>query len=188
MAVGSTMLPLGTPAPDFSLPDPSGTMHSLDASTGEAGLLVVFACNHCPYVKHLARELGLLGQRWANRGLGLVAINSNDAEAYPDDAPALMVDFARRHGWDFPYLVDESQEVGAAYTAACTPDFFLFDAGLALVYRGQFDGSRPSSDVPVTGESLSAAVDALVAGRPIPDDQQPSIGCSIKWKAGNEPG
>jgi peroxiredoxin len=187
MAVPSTMLPLGTTAPDFSLPDPAGALHSPDHLVGEKGLLVVFACNHCPYVKHLARELGLLTQRWSSRGLGIAAINSNDADAYPDDAPPLMVDFARVHGWDFPYLVDESQGVAAAYSAACTPDFFLFDADLSLVYRGQFDGSRPRSDTPVTGESLAAAVAALMSGGPIPSDQAPSMGCSIKWRDGAAP-
>jgi peroxiredoxin len=187
MAVPSTMLPLGTHAPDFSLPDPTGAMHSRDELAGEKGLLVVFACNHCPYVQHLARELGLLGQRWTSRGLGVVAINSNDADAYPDDAPPLMVDFARVHGWDFPYLVDKNQEVAAAYAAACTPDFFLFDAEQRLVYRGQFDGSRPSSATPVTGESLAAAVAALISGAQVPSDQLPSMGCSIKWTPGYEP-
>jgi peroxiredoxin len=187
MAVPSTMLPLGTTAPAFSLPDPAGAVHSRDDLAGEKGLLVVFACNHCPYVQHLARELGLLGQRWASRGLGIVAINSNDAHAYPDDAPPLMDEFARVHGWDFPYLVDDSQQVAAAYSAVCTPDFFLFDAEQRLVYRGQFDGSRPRSDTPVTGESLAAAVAALISGEPVPSDQLPSMGCSIKWRDGNEP-
>lgn len=187
MAVTSHMLELGTVAPDFDLADPSGRRVTRDGAAGEHGLLVAFVCNHCPYVKHVGREFGLLTQRWASRGLGIVGINANDPDAYPDDAPPKMVEAARGWGWDFPYLVDETQEVAKAYRAACTPDFFLFDADLRLVYRGQMDASRPGSDTPVTGRDLSAAVDALVAGRPVPEDQVPSMGCSIKWKPGNEP-
>jgi len=187
MAVNSTMLPLGTEAPDFALPDPSGriwTMHELD---GAPALLVIFLCNHCPYVKHLGRELGLLTQRFLARGVAVVGINSNDADAYPDDAPDLMEVEARRLGYDFPYLVDADQVAARAYRAACTPDFFLFDAERRLVYRGQFDDSRPGNDVGVTGRDLKAAVDAVLAGEPAPEPQRPSIGCSIKWKPGNEP-
>lgn len=187
MAEASFMLDLGTRAPDFSLADPNGNRITRDGAGGEHGLLVAFVCNHCPYVKHIGRELGLLTQRWASRGLGIVGINSNDADAYPDDAPSEMLVAARSWGWDFPYLVDESQGVAKAYRAACTPDFLLFDADLHLVYRGQFDASRPSSDTPVTGEDLSNAVNALIVGEPISHDQAPSMGCSIKWKPGNEP-
>jgi peroxiredoxin len=187
MAVSSFMLPLGTEAPDFDLADPSGARVRRDDAVGEHGLLVMFVCNHCPYVKHVGRELGLLTQRWMARGLGVVGINSNDAAAYPDDAPEHMVTAARGWGWDFPYLVDEDQDAAKAYRAACTPDFFLFDRDLGLVYRGQMDSSRPRSGVPVTGEDLAAAVDALVAGHPVPTEQTPSMGCSIKWRPGNEP-
>jgi peroxiredoxin len=187
MAATSHMLDLGTVAPTFELADAKGGRVTRDDACGEHGLLVAFVCNHCPYVKHLARELGLLTQKWASRGLGVVGINSNDPEAYPDDAPPRMVEAARSWGWDFPYLVDERQEVAKAYRAACTPDFFLFDRDLRLVYRGQFDASRPSSGAPVTGADLGAAVDALLAGEPLPADQWPSMGCSIKWKPGNEP-
>ena len=187
MAATSFMLPLGTEAPEFRLDDPTGATVGLDDARGEHGLLVMFVCNHGPYVKHVGRELGLLTQRWMSRGLGVVGINSNDPESHPDDAPPKMLEAARGWGWDFPYLVDETQAIAKAYRAACTPDFFLFDRDLRLVYRGQMDSSRPGSDTPVTGRDLSAAVDALIAGEPVPDDQQPSMGCSIKWKPGNEP-
>lgn len=187
MAATSQMLDLGTVAPDFDLADPHGTRITRDAAVGEHGLLVAFVCNHCPYVKHVGRELGLLTQKWMSRGIGVVGINSNDPDAYPDDAPDKMVEAARGWGWDFPYLVDETQEVAKAYRAACTPDFFLFDRDLRLVYRGQMDSSRPRSDTPVTGADLDAAVNALINGEPLPEDQVPSMGCSIKWKPGNEP-
>jgi len=187
MAVNSTMLPLGTEAPDFALPDPAGTVWTLRDFDGASALLVVFLCNHCPYVKHLGRELGLLTQRFIARGVGVVGINSNDADAYPEDAPEHMVVEARRLGYDFPYLVDADQIAARAYRAACTPDFFLFDGERHLAYRGQFDDSRPGSDVGVTGRDLKAAVDAVLAGEPVAEPQRPSIGCSIKWKPGNEP-
>jgi len=187
MAVNSTMLPLGTEAPDFALPDPAGTVWTLRDFDGASALLVVFLCNHCPYVKHLGRELGLLTQRFIARGVGVVGINSNDADAYPEDAPEHMVVEARRLGYDFPYLVDADQVAARAYRAACTPDFFLFDGERHLAYRGQFDDSRPGSDVGVTGRDLKAAVDAVLAGEPVAEPQRPSIGCSIKWKPGNEP-
>lgn len=188
MAVPSTMLPLGTEAPPFRLPDPaSGVEVSLDDLSGAPALLVMFLCNHCPYVQHLGRELGLLTQRFLARGVAVVGINANDADAYPEDAPDRMPGEARRYGWDFPYLHDGDQTVAAAYRAACTPDFFLFDADRRLVYRGQFDGSRPRNDVPVTGGDLRAAVEAVLAGTPIPEPQTPSLGCSIKWRPGNEP-
>lgn len=188
VSVNSTMLPLGTEAPPFDLPNPlDGKRVTLDDFHGAPGLLVMFLSNHCPYVKHIARELGLLTQRWIARGVGVVGINSNDIDAYPDDAPEQMVIFARQMGWDFPYLFDEDQTVAKAYRAACTPDFFLFDADRRLVYRGQFDDSRPRNDRPVTGADLSAAVEAVLAGRAVPQEQHPSMGCNIKWKPGNEP-
>ncbi|MEO7556190.1 MAG: thioredoxin family protein [Acidimicrobiales bacterium] len=188
VATPSTMLPLGTTAPEFALPDPSGTEHTLDSvATGHQGLLVAFICNHCPYVQHIRRELALLTEKWQRRGIAVVGINPNDADAYPDDSPEAMAAEARTVGYTFPYLVDADQDVARAYRAACTPDFFLFDADRKLVYRGQLDGSRPKNDVPVTGADLSAAIDALLDGRPITDDQYPSMGCNIKWKADAEP-
>jgi peroxiredoxin len=188
VAVNSTMLPLGTAAPPFDLPDPRGGGRvTLDDFRGAPALLVIFLSNHCPYVKHIARELGLLTNRWMAAGVAVVGINSNDVDAYPDDSPEQMVVFARQVGWDFPYLFDEDQTVAKAYRAACTPDFFLFDADRKLVYRGQFDDSRPGNDRPVTGADLRAAVEAVLAGREVPGEQHPSMGCNIKWKPGNEP-
>jgi len=183
VATPSTMLPLGTPAPPFALPDPSGAVHSLDDLAADApALVVMFLSNHCPYVKHIGRELGLVTQRMLARGVAVVGVMSNDVEAYPDDAPPLMATTARSYGWDFPYLYDETQDVARAYSAACTPDFFVFGAGRRLAYRGQFDGARPSNDVAVTGADLKAAVDALLAGGAPTDDQFPSLGCNIKWR------
>lgn len=187
VSVNSTMLQLGTPAPDFTLADPSGTVSRRDDFVEAPALLVAFICNHCPYVKHIGRELGLLTQRWMQRGVAVVGINSNDTETHPDDAPPRMVQTARQYGWDFPYLVDEDQTVARAYRAACTPDFFLFDNAQQLFYRGQFDDSRPRNDVPVTGADLGRAVKAALAGDDPPTDQWPSMGCNIKWKQGNEP-
>jgi peroxiredoxin len=187
VSVNSTMLELGTPAPDFALPDPAGTVWRLDQFTDAPALLVAFICNHCPYVKHIGRELGLLTQRWMHRGVAVVAVNSNDAEHYPDDAPGKMALTARQYGWDFPYVIDDDQRVALGYRAACTPDFFLFDSEQRLFYRGQFDGSRPRNDVPVTGADLDRAVKATLVGENAPADQWPSMGCNIKWKAGNEP-
>ncbi|MFM7063273.1 MAG: thioredoxin family protein [Actinomycetes bacterium] len=188
VAVNSTMLPLGTVAPPFSLPDPSGVLHSLADAAGAPATLVMFLSNHCPYVQHLGREVGLLTQRWQARGVAVFGVMSNDIDAYPDDAPDKMVSSARGWGWDFPYLVDTDDHATAtAYRAACTPDFFLFDAGLHLVYRGQFDGSRPGNDVPVTGADLRAAVDAVLEGEPVGPDQRPSMGCNIKWRPGRAP-
>lgn len=187
MAANSTMLELGTAAPDFDLADPAGRRTTLTQLTGAPALLVSFLCNHCPYVKHVGRELGLLTQRWAANGVAIVGINSNDVDAYPDDAPDKMTATARQYGWDFPYLVDDTQIVARAYRAACTPDFFLFDGSARLFYRGQFDESRPRNDRPVTGTDLNTAVKNLLAGASPPADQWPSMGCSIKWKPGNEP-
>lgn len=184
----STMVPLGTPAPGFTLPEPAtGRTVSLDDFRDAPALLVVFLCNHCPYVKHIRHALADFAREYQARGLAVVGINSNDVSQYPDDAPDKMVEEVRRVGYPFPYLYDETQEVAKAYRAACTPDFFLYDRDRRLVYRGQFDDSRPGNDVPVTGRDLRAAVEAVLAGRPVPQDQKPSLGCNIKWKPGNEP-
>ncbi|MGH2731806.1 MAG: thioredoxin family protein [Actinomycetota bacterium] len=187
MAVASTMLPLGTQAPDFSLPATDGSTFSLDSFGGSSALLVAFICNHCPYVRHVQDELAALSKEYMDRGVAIVGICSNDADAYPDDAPAELAAQKERVGFPFPYLVDESQEVAKAYTAACTPDLFLFDAGRRLAYRGQMDSSRPRNQEPVTGEDLRAALEALLSGGAMPEDQRPSLGCGIKWKPGNEP-
>ncbi|HWB09404.1 MAG TPA: thioredoxin family protein [Pirellulales bacterium] len=183
----STMLPLGTQAPDFSLPNVDGRMVALADFKDAKALLVVFMCNHCPFVKHVAPELARLAKDYQPRGVAVVGINSNDAVNYPDDAPPKMAEEAKNRGYTFPYLFDESQQVAKAYRAACTPDFFLFDARRQLVYRGQLDSSRPDSGIPVTGADLRAALDAVLAGSGPSPDQKPSIGCNIKWKAGNEP-
>ncbi len=188
MAVTSTMLPLGTRAPDFSLTDVvSGQTTSLDDFAGSRALLVMFICNHCPYVQHVRAGLARFGQDYRDSGLGIVAISSNDAGLYPEDGPEAMRREAATHGYTFLYLYDEDQRVAAEYTAMCTPDFFLFDEGRELVYRGRFDESRPNSGVPVTGADLRAAVDAVLAGEPVSGQQWPSMGCSIKWKPGNAP-
>lgn len=183
----STMLPLGTQAPDFQLPDVvSGTTISPATFTGKA-LLVMFLCRHCPFVKHVQAELAQIGKDYAGRDIGIVAISANDATNYPDDAPDRLKAMAQEQGFTFPLCYDESQEIAKAYTAACTPDFFLFDADQRLVYRGQLDESRPSNNKPVTGEDLRAALDAVLAGQTVNPNQNPSIGCNIKWKPGNEP-
>jgi peroxiredoxin len=181
------MLSLGTQAPDFSLPNVDGRTVSLGDFQDAPALLVVFLCNHCPYVKHVAPELARLAREYQARGVAVVGINSNDADAYPDDAPQRMVEEARQRGYTFPYLYDATQAVARAYHAACTPDFFVFDRRRRLAYRGQLDSSRPKSDVPVTGSDLRAALDAVLAGQPVPDPQRPSLGCNIKWKPGCEP-
>jgi peroxiredoxin len=183
----STMLPLGTSAPDFRLPDTTGKTVSLADFKNASALLVMFICNHCPYVKHIRAGLAQLGRDYQARGVAVVAISANDAANYPEDAPAKMKEEARGAGYTFPYLHDATQAVAKAYRAACTPDFFLFDGARKLVYRGQFDDSRPGNGVPVTGKDLRAALDAVLAGKPAPKDQKPSIGCNIKWKPGNEP-
>jgi len=183
----STMLPLGTPAPDFRLPDPSGKLFSLGDFAEAPGLLVAFLCNHCPYVKHLRAGFAHFAREFQQRGLAIVAINANDAKTHPEDAPPRMAEEAKRQAYVFPYLYDETQEVAKAFRAACTPEFYLFDAGRRLVYRGQFDASRPGNAIPVTGRDLRAACDALLAGDPVAADQQPGIGCNIKWRRGNEP-
>lgn len=183
----STMLPLGTKAPDFELINVDGTLVRLADFHGAPALLIVFMCNHCPYVLHIADHLAALAREYQQRGVAVVGINSNDAGQYPQDSPEQMVHEAEQRGYSFPYLYDETQEVAQAYRAACTPDFFLFDDQQRLVYRGQLDSSRPKSDVPVTGSDLRAALDAVLAGRPVVDHQRPSMGCNIKWRAGNEP-
>ena len=183
----SNMLALGTPAPPFSLPDTGGRIVSLSDFKDRRALLVMFICNHCPYVKHVRAELARLGRDFERTGAGVVAINSNDAEAYPDDAPAKMKEEKATAGYSFPYLFDERQDVARAYRAACTPDFYLFGPDRTLVYRGQMDQARPGNDVPVTGKDLRAALDAVLAGRPVSSDQKPSLGCNIKWKPGTAP-
>ncbi len=183
----STMLPLGTSAPDFSLPDYDGKTVSLSDFKGKRALLVIFMCNHCPYVKYVAPELANLGNDYQPQDVAIVGISSNDIESYPDDAPDKMKEEAAAQGYTFPYLVDEDQQVAAAYHAACTPDFFLFDAEFKLVYRGQLDSTRPKQDQTPNGEDLRAALDAVLAGQPIPEPQKPSVGCNIKWKKGAEP-
>jgi len=184
-ATESEMLELGTPAPKFSLPDPDGTMHSL--ADGREAYLVMFLSNHCPFVKHVRTELARLGHDYLQKGVQIVAINSNDVVTHSDDSPERMREEARDWGYQFPYVFDESQDVAKAYRAACTPDFFLFDADRKLVYRGQLDGSRPSNNIPVTGADIRRAIDAVLAGEPVADEQKPSIGCNIKWIPGNEP-
>jgi peroxiredoxin len=183
----STMLPLGTSAPDFRLPDTRGQMVALADFKSAPVLLVLFICNHCPFVKHIRAGLAGLGRDYQKRGVAIVAINSNDVQNYPEDSPDRMQQEVKAAGYVFPYLYDESQAVARAYRAACTPDIFLFDKNRKLVYRGQFDDSRPGNGRPVTGRDLRAALDAVLAGTPVPEPQTPSIGCNIKWKRGNEP-
>jgi peroxiredoxin len=184
----STMLSLGTVAPDFDLPNVDGRMVDYAAAAGSKGTVVMFICNHCPFVKHVADQLAILGRDYLPRGIGFAAISSNDVSTHPADSPEQMVAEADERGYPFPYLYDESQEVAKTYHAACTPDFYLFDADRRLVYRGQLDPSRPGSDLPVTGSDLRAALDTLLAGKPPLTEQVPSLGCNIKWKAGNAPG
>lgn len=183
----STMRKLGTPAHDFRLRNVDGRLVGLNDFDDRSALLVIFMCNHCPFVKHVAPELTRLANDYMSRGVGVVGINSNDAAAHPNDSPEQMVHEAEERGYPFPYLYDETQEVAKAYGAACTPDFFLYDKSRQLVYRGQLDASRPGNNVPVTGGDLRAALDAVLAGRSPSEKQIPSIGCNIKWRAGNEP-
>jgi len=184
----STMLlPLGAPAPDFSLRNIDGETVSLSDFSDAPALLVVFMCNHCPFVKHVADGLARLAREYQRRGVAVVGVNSNDVETYPDDAPEKMAEEARQRGYTFPYLFDATQEVAKSYRAACTPDFFVFDKDRTLAYRGQMDDSRPQSGIEVTGRDLRAALDAVLAGQPVPEKQRPSLGCNIKWKEGNEP-
>lgn len=183
----STMLPLGTHAPDFRLPNVDGQAVSRDDFRGKPALLVVFMCNHCPFVKHIAPALAALAREYQQKGVGIVGINSNDVANYPADSPEQMVAEAEAQGYTFPYLYDDTQEVAKAYRAACTPDFYLFDKDRKLAYRGQLDSSRPDSGIPVTGQDLRAALNAVLASKAVAGTQRPSIGCNIKWKAGNEP-
>ena len=182
------MLALGTTAPDFELPNVvSGKTISLASFTGKKGLLVMFICRHCPYVQHVKEELARLGKDYVRQDVGIVAISANDAANYPDDAPERLKEMAIELEFTFPFCYDDTQEVAKAYTAACTPDFFLFDAKRTLIYRGQLDDSRPGNGKPVTGRDLRTALDAILAGRPVSKAQQPSIGCNIKWKQGSAP-
>lgn len=188
MAIASVMLPLGSVAPPFALPDVvSSQICSLDSFAGKTALLVMFICRHCPYVVHVEQEIAKIGRDYRDSNLGIVAISSNDASRYPDDAPPRLKEMAMRLGFAFPFCVDETQDVAKAYRAACTPDFYLFDQDRQLVYRGQLDESRPGNNKPVTGRDLRAAIDAVLEGKPVDRNQKSSVGCSIKWKPGNEP-
>ena len=181
------MLPLGTVAPDFRLPDTSGNIVSRDDFKGASALLVIFMCNHCPYVKHIRHELADVADEYQKRGVAIVGINSNDVVHYPEDSPVKMAEEIKNIGYTFPYLYDKAQTVAKAYRAACTPDLYLFDKQRHLVYRGQFDDSRPGNGIPVTGQDVREALDAVLSGKPVSPNQKPSIGCNIKWKPGNEP-
>jgi peroxiredoxin len=183
----STMLPLGTSAPDFRLPDTDGKIVGLADFQDAPALLVIFLCNHCPYVKHVRHELAKLAREYQEKGVAVVGINANDAVAYPDDRPEMMAKEKAEIGYTFPYLYDETQDVAKAYRAACTPDFYVFDRQRRLVYRGQMDGSRPGNNVSVTGQDLRTVLDAVLAGQSVSQDQRPSMGCNIKWKPGREP-
>jgi peroxiredoxin len=183
----STMLALGTFAPGFRLPDTDGNIVSLEDFKNAPALLVIFLCNHCPYVKHVRHELARLCRDYEPKGVAVVGINSNDVTTHPDDSPSMMGKEKAAIGYTFPYLYDETQQIARAYRAACTPDFYVFDKNRKLVYRGQMDASRPGNAVAVTGKDLRAALEAVLAGKPVSDDQQPSMGCNIKWKPGNQP-
>lgn len=188
MSVNSTMLKLGTKAPEFSLPDVvTGKNVNLGDYSGKKALLVIFMCVHCPYVKHVKYELAKIGKDYEDKNIGIVAISANDISAYPEDAPDGMKQMAEELDLNFPFLYDETQEVAKSYTAACTPDLFLFDNDRRLVYRGQIDNSRPGNDEPVTGKDIRAAINAVLSGQEVSKDQKPSTGCNIKWKTGNEP-
>jgi peroxiredoxin len=187
VAVNSTMLPLGTKAPDFRLPDTTGKIVSLDDFRQSGALLVIFMCNHCPYVKHIRAGLAQLARDYMSRGVAMLGISSNDVKNYPADSPEKMAEEAKSAGYTFPYLYDESQEAAKSYRAACTPDLYVFDAEQRLAYRGQFDDSRPGNGIPVTGKDVRAALDALLAGKSVPPNQKASIGCNIKWKPENAP-
>jgi peroxiredoxin len=183
----SQMLPVGTAAPEFSLPDTNGKTISLRDFQGAPALWVMFICNHCPYVQHVRPTIARLAREYQQKGVGVVAVNSNDVEKYPADSPAMMAQEVKAAGYIFPYLYDQSQELAKKFRAACTPEFYLFDRERKLYYRGRLDGSSPKNNVPTTGEDLRAALDALLAGKPAPADQKPSMGCNIKWRPGNEP-
>jgi peroxiredoxin len=184
----STMVDLGTAAPDFELPDVvSGQTISLGTFAGKKGMLCMFLSRHCPFVQHIQEELARIGRDYTEKGLGIVAVSANDVANYPEDAPDKLKEMAQRLGFTFPFCYDESQKVSQAYSAACTPDFFLFDEKRHLAYRGQLDDSRPGNDKPVDGHDLRAAIDAVLTGNPVAAAQKPSVGCNIKWKAGNQP-
>ncbi len=183
----STMLPLGTQAPDFNLSNSDGQSVSLSDFRDKQALVIIFMCNHCPYVKHVAPELTRLSNDYMTKGIGFVGINSNDSVAHPEDSPEMMKAEVAKQGYKFPYLHDANQSVAIAYHAACTPDIFVFDATRRLVYRGQLDDSRPKSDKPLTGKDLRSALDSLLTGQIVSNDQRPSVGCNIKWKEGSEP-
>lgn len=183
----STMLELGTPAPDFSLPSTDGSTVTLAEFSGAPALVVIFMCNHCPYVLHLSEVLAEFAREYQAKGLAVVGISANSAQTHPADGPEAMVKEVARAGYTFPYLYDETQDIAKAYRAACTPDFFAFDKDQRLAYRGQFDDSRPKNNQPITGADLRAAVDALLDGQAVSLDQKPSMGCNIKWKPGSEP-
>ena len=183
----SQMLALGTAAPEFSLPDPDGRIWSLSDAAGADAYLIMFICNHCPFVRHVRRELAQLGNDYQSRNVAIFAINSNDFDSHPADSPAKMQQEAKEWGYRFPYLVDREQSVAKAYRAACTPDFYVFDRHRKLVYRGQLDDSRPSNGKPVTGRDIRTALDAVLGGKPVRGEQTPSIGCNIKWRPGNAP-
>lgn len=187
VAVQSTMLPLGTKAPDFTLPDTGGEMVCLKDFAQDPALLVIFMCNHCPFVKHIRLGLAQLACDYQAKGVAVVGINSNDVAAFPEDGPEKMAQEVKSACYTFPYLYDETQQVAKAYHAACTPDFYVFDKDRKLFYRGQMDDSRPNSDIPVTGSDLRAALDTVLQGRTVPEKQTPSLGCNIKWKPGNQP-
>ena len=187
MAAESQMLALGSEAPGFTLPDPDGNQHSLDGDEGADAYLVMFICNHCPYVKHVAGELAQLGKDYGSRNVAIYAINSNDGKEYPGDNPQAMKKENANRGYTFPYLIDADQSVAKAYRAACTPDIYVFDAQRKLVYRGQLDGSRPTNGIPVTAGDLRAALNAVLDGADVAEKQTPSIGCSIKWTPGRQP-
>jgi peroxiredoxin len=183
----SEMIKLGSDAPSFSLPDTDGNLISIENFTNSRALLVMFICNHCPYVKHVRDGLVSLANKYLENGVGIVGINSNDVDNYPDDSPEKMAEEVKKYGYRFPYLFDKAQEVAKSYRAACTPDFFLYDENRKLVYRGQMDDSRPVNGIPVTGNDLRKALDDLLSGNPITNEQKPSVGCNIKWIPGNEP-
>jgi len=185
--LSTSLLPLGSEAPDFELPDIYGHIVSLSSFRPAKALVVIFMCNHCPYVKHIQREISDLAKDYQTRTVAVVGINSNDAEAHPEDSPQKMREQARMFDFTFPYLYDQTQEVARAYKAACTPDFYVFDRDRRLVYHGQFDDSRPDNRIPVSGRDLKHSIDAVLAGKPVPAEQKPSMGCNIKWKPGNEP-
>ena len=187
VATPSTMLPLGTQAPDFALPDAHGKEVTLSQFAGAPATVIIFMCNHCPFVKHLKKDLATFARDSRARHVLVIGINSNDVDSVPDDSPEQMAEDAEAFGYTFPYLVDSTQEVAKAYHAACTPDFYVFNRALQLAYRGQFDDSRPGNNKPITGADIRAALDAILAGRPVSPQQTPSIGCNIKWKPQNAP-